>query len=41
MKIENQELLKSEHFRYLGSTITIAGEIDADVAHRIKVGCCK
>ncbi|GMP84452.1 hypothetical protein CsSME_00037979 [Camellia sinensis var. sinensis] len=36
VKIENQELPKSEHFRYLGSIITTAGEIDADVAHRIK-----
>ncbi|GMP99255.1 hypothetical protein CsSME_00046796 [Camellia sinensis var. sinensis] len=32
VKIENQELPKSEHFRYLGSIITTAGEIDADVA---------
>ncbi|CAL5326496.1 unnamed protein product [Camellia sinensis] len=41
VKIENQELPKSEHFRYLGSIITTAGEIDADVAHRIKAGWCK
>ena len=38
VKIENQELPKSEHFHYLGSIITTAGEIDADVAHRIKAG---
>ncbi|XP_028118391.1 uncharacterized protein LOC114315957 [Camellia sinensis] len=37
VKIENQELPKSEHFRYLESIITIAGEIGADVVHRIKV----
>lgn len=36
VKIENQELPKSEHFRYLGSIITIAREIDADMAYRIK-----
>ena len=36
MKIENQELPKSKHFRYLRSIITTAGEIDANVAHRIK-----
>ncbi|GMP83986.1 hypothetical protein CsSME_00037701 [Camellia sinensis var. sinensis] len=41
VKIENQELPKSEHFRYLGSIITTAGEIDADVAHRIKAEWCK
>ncbi|GMP98111.1 hypothetical protein CsSME_00046122 [Camellia sinensis var. sinensis] len=41
VKIENQELPKSEHFRYLGSIITTAGEIDADVVHRIKAGWCK
>ncbi|KAF5939493.1 hypothetical protein HYC85_023752 [Camellia sinensis] len=34
VKLENQELLKSEHFRYF---ITMAGEIDADVVYRIKV----
>jgi len=36
VKIENQELPKSEHFRYLGSIITTTGEIGADVVHRIK-----
>ncbi|GMP54130.1 hypothetical protein CsSME_00019390 [Camellia sinensis var. sinensis] len=41
VKIENQELPKSEHFRYLRSIITTAGEIDADVAHSIKAGWCK
>ena len=41
MKIENQELPKSEYLRYLGSIITIAGEIDVDVTHRIKAGWCK
>ncbi|GMP32327.1 hypothetical protein CsSME_00006133 [Camellia sinensis var. sinensis] len=39
--IENQELPKSEHFRYLGSIITTTGEINADVAQRIKAGWCK
>ncbi|GMP81861.1 hypothetical protein CsSME_00036427 [Camellia sinensis var. sinensis] len=41
VKIENQELHKSEHFRYLGSIITTAREIDADVTHRIEAGWCK
>ncbi|GMP75906.1 hypothetical protein CsSME_00032827 [Camellia sinensis var. sinensis] len=41
VKIENQELPKSEHFRYLGSIITTVGEIDADVVHRIKAGWLK
>ncbi|CAL5436224.1 unnamed protein product [Camellia sinensis] len=41
VKIENQELPKSEHFRYLGSIITTAGEINVDVAHRIKARRCK
>ncbi|GMP72492.1 hypothetical protein CsSME_00030512 [Camellia sinensis var. sinensis] len=36
VQIENQELPKSEHFRYLESIITTVGEIDADVAHKIK-----
>ncbi|XP_028104591.1 uncharacterized protein LOC114303646 [Camellia sinensis] len=36
VKIKNQELPKSEHFRYLGSIITTVGEIRADVVHRIK-----
>lgn len=38
MKIENQELPKSEHFRYLGSIITMTREIGANVVHRIKTG---
>ncbi|GMP67085.1 hypothetical protein CsSME_00027194 [Camellia sinensis var. sinensis] len=31
VKIENQELPKSEHFRYLGSIITTTEEINVDV----------
>ncbi|KAL7258934.1 hypothetical protein ACSBR1_004943 [Camellia fascicularis] len=41
LKIENQELPKSEHFHYLGSIITIIGEIRVDVVHRIKAGWLK
>ncbi|GMP33521.1 hypothetical protein CsSME_00006805 [Camellia sinensis var. sinensis] len=36
VKIENQELPKSEHFRYLGSIITTTGEIGVGVVHKIK-----
>ena len=41
VKIENKVLPKSDYFSYLGSIITTAGEIDADVAYRIKAGWCK
>ncbi|GMP92153.1 hypothetical protein CsSME_00042498 [Camellia sinensis var. sinensis] len=41
MKIEDQALFKSEHFRYLGSIITTVGEIGADVVHKIKAGWLK
>ena len=38
VKIDNQEISKSEHFRYLGSMINKDGEFDDDVTYRIKVG---
>ena len=41
VKIENQKLPKSEHFHYLGSIITMAGEIGADMVYRIKEGWIK
>ena len=37
VKIDNQEMPKSEHFRYLGSMISKYGEFGDDVTHRIKV----
>ena len=36
VKIESQELPKSEYFLYLWSIITPMSEIDGDVAHKIK-----
>ena len=41
VKIEDQEIPKREHFRYLGSMISRDGEIGDDVTHRIKVGWLK
>ena len=41
VKIDNQEIPKSEHFRYLGSIISKDGELCDDVTHRIKVGWLK
>ena len=40
VSIEGQEIPKSEQFRYLGS-ILHAGDIGADVTHRIKAGQTK
>lgn len=39
--IDNQEIFQSDHFRYLGSIIYKEGEIEKDVAHRIRVMCMK
>lgn len=41
VKIDNQELPKKEHFRYLGSLISKDGELGDDVTHRIQVGWLK
>ena len=41
VRIETQELPKSERFWYLGSIITKDGEIGEDVTHRIKAGWLK
>jgi len=41
VKLEDKEILKSDHFRYLGSIISQDGEIGEDVTHRIKVGWLK
>lgn len=41
VRIENQAVQKSEHFRYLGSIIQNEGEIGEDVNHRIKAGWVK
>ena len=41
MKIEHQKLSESEYCRYLGSIITISGEIGGDIVHRIKAGWLK
>ena len=38
VKFDNQEILKSEHFCYLGSMISKDGELRDDVMHKIKVG---
>ncbi|KAI8542827.1 hypothetical protein RHMOL_Rhmol08G0169600 [Rhododendron molle] len=39
--IQDQEIPKSDHFRYLGSIISSDGEIADDVTHRIQVGWLK
>ena len=41
MKIDTKEILKSDHFRYLGLMISKDGEFGDDVTHRIKVGWLK
>ena len=41
VKIQNQEIPKSEKFRYLGSIFSKDGEIVDDITHRIQVGWLK
>ena len=41
VSIEDQEIPKSEQFRYLESILHAEGDIDADVTHRIKAGWTK
>ncbi|KAI8559570.1 hypothetical protein RHMOL_Rhmol04G0184900 [Rhododendron molle] len=41
MMIQDQEIPKSDHFRYLGLIISIDEEITDDVTHRIQVGWLK
>ena len=36
VKIDNQEIPRSDHFRYLGSIMHKEGDIVDDVAHRIR-----
>ena len=41
VKIDNQDIPQSDHFRYLGSIMHKEGDIVDDVAHRIKTGWLK
>jgi hypothetical protein len=38
VRIQDQEIPQSDHFRYLGSIFNKDGEIVEDVTHRIQVG---
>ena len=41
VKIENQEIPKRKHFRYVGLMVSEDGELNDDVTHSIKVGWLK
>ena len=41
IKLDGQDIPRSEHFRYLGSIIQCDGNIDRDVTHRIQAGWLK
>ncbi|MES6371410.1 hypothetical protein U6J70_12350, partial [Cutibacterium acnes] len=41
VKIDNQDIPQSDHFRYLGSIMHKEGDIVDDVAHRIRAGWLK
>ena len=41
VRIEDQEIPKSEQFRYLGSILLAEGDIGANVTHRFKAGRTK
>lgn len=41
VRIDNQEIPRSDHFRYLGLIMHKKGDIVDDAAHRIRVGWLK
>ena len=41
IRLDEQEIPMSSHFKYLGSIIQKDGEIDSDVNHRIQAGWLK